>query len=311
MIFTKWVIGVCLTRWSRLLVISCFCFSPIKLHAQQLKLDVSLDKPLYEIGEDIWLNIGLVNQGVDPIVVPWPSLYERRITCRLLDSKMVMYPYVGLAAESVDTGRSLVSGARLARLTPLLEAFGSRVWRQSLLRQLPPEDYSLSCSCRWKEFDISATSPIAFTIANPSPGVLSRWKELISADSRSNARKGANEKTSKFNAFLTENPNSPWSPRLLSALDALDPPNSVNYAKRLLNEFPESPWCDFALITLSMRLSRSELQSELDQIKQRHSSTRLGSVVDATLKNRKVVDTHAEVVEVLGRALNSVAGEGK
>ncbi|MGB5105755.1 MAG: hypothetical protein WBP29_13990 [Candidatus Zixiibacteriota bacterium] len=246
--------------------------------AVNASIEIKLSGSSFMVGEDIWLEVSVRNTGTRSTALNEPLLVGGNVHCVVTDSRGGVFANPDWV-DALPMNSELAPGMEVKRLSPLLNHVGTSLRGQTFFAHLPPEQYSLYCEFQLPDFSKIRSETIRFSVERPAGNLKDVWSRLVAIDRRPHTGNARAEKLSQFKDFVRAYSASPWTPAILSVICVMDKEGSVEYVRELLNKFPDSPHCDFALVDLARLTTRSEFDLEISALKSSSGTTRLGNLL--------------------------------
>jgi hypothetical protein len=199
-----------------------------------LELKLLHDKPVYLIGEPIWIDILVMNHGMDTVVVPYPGSSLGLQKFVVINNGIDTLPYRGGIATLMEIPEySLPPGDTLYGLFNLLDGYRYSKSSSSFYKKLLQGEVTVSSYF----YGLVTSNTISFTIVEPS-GAESEAYTLLNEGSR---YQYITMSKAKLEELLERFPNSVYGQLACVCLSGShDPEQNRKYARMLIERFPQS-----------------------------------------------------------------------
>jgi len=279
-------------------------------HEPCIEFEISLGKPRYVLGEDVWLRIVLANNCDSAVTVTELSYLAAGLRIDLVDSSGKRLSYTGFLDVDWYPGfeARLGAGESQGLLISLVESHGRHSSPVTFGQLLPTGKYRVSCrfySASAGSFD---SDTLAFSIeaaAGDTAKALAAYVAL--EDSAATLlhkfyREHRKEGLLLYSEYITTYPKSPVAPRLLNTLESLDRVQAGLYADWMISWYPESPWSAPSLLDL-LYADGADRREILRSVANQHSGSHLRQVARDVLAGRRPVCTFPKAMYRIAREL--------
>ena len=243
-----------------------------------LRLELALDKTSYVLGEDVWMEICVLNDSNVALELPHPYFCTSILRVKLTDQSGQSLRYKGATiygdALPPDT---VPANGTMSQLLNLISNFGKPLndYGIGLVRGLPCGTYTLTATYHPSTVSEIGSNTVMFSVENPSGGEQKAWELLTEIDWGPDGRK---YRIQSLCSILDGYQESVYWPEVWYLLKISNEARAAEYVDRLFALHPNSPYCDDALFSLLFSKPASERGQLARSIAERKPSSRLAKV---------------------------------
>jgi hypothetical protein len=243
-----------------------------------LRLELALDKTSYMLGEDVWMEIRVLNDSNVALELPHPYFCTSILRVKLTDQRGRLFPYRGSSiVENALPPDTVPAKGTVSQLLNLISNFGSTLneYGIGLVDRLPCGTYTLQATYHPSTVSEIGSNSVIFSVENPSGGEQQVWETLTEIDWGPDSRK---YRIQSLCSILDGYQESVYWPEVWYLLKISNEARAAEYIVRLFALHPNSPYCDDALFSLLFSKPASERGQLARSIAERKPSSRLAKV---------------------------------
>ncbi len=206
-----------------------------------LEFKIEAEQAEVEPYESVWVRLSLTNIGDTAIDVRplQPDLWY--VDVSVLDSVGDELYYTGLHGEIGGDGEwiTLMPDTTLSRWIDICETHGRHLSNNVGLSVMPAGFYRLVCRFSGGRFGWIESNEVTFRVNSEATDSL-LWQELREVDVQFNHAEFRRSKVAGYLKLANEHPTSTLTERILLLLQVLDSESAVEYAHRIVENFPNS-----------------------------------------------------------------------
>jgi hypothetical protein len=250
--------------------------SPI--FAGDMRLELALDKTSYLLGEDVWLEVRVLNDSNVTLELPHPYFCTSILRMKLTDQsgRSLRYKGATIRGDALPPDTVPAKGT-VSQLLNLISNFGNPLneYGIGLVRRLPCGTYTLQATYHPSTVSEIGSNSVSFSVGDPSGGEQQVWELLTEIDWGPDGRK---HRIQSLCNILDGYQESVYWPEAWYLLKISNEARAAEYADRLFALHPNSPYCDDALFSLLFSKPVSERGQLARSIAEKKASSRLTRV---------------------------------
>ncbi len=271
-----------------------------------LVLRIESLKTRYVEGEAVWMIVTLSNQtGCDTSITSLDAHFNGILRFKMayagIERTSGFMWVCGGGGPPVGPLIKLERGEEFSRMVELSWLFGSALdW--GIFPSIRPGGYEVSAVYRYRTADSSISNSLHLQIVDVPADLQPSWSALLAADSTTPPNHEL--RRAAFQRALYVNTSAPWAPRILDLLISLyDRPHEWELLIRMLNDYPDSPFCDEALYRLARLSGLEGFRRLIDHVLNPPSHSRLAALITQLKIGRVMLPLNTIQLESVAKEL--------